>query len=185
MTTQTQKTVNRRSALAGIGAGGLGAAAMLGTTSVSAQDATPASMVGHPMVGTWVIVRDVTNTSEVPVVVVISADGAFIDANQRAAGVWEPTGPNSAIWTFVPFIDGGDGGYVVVRSTAEIADDGETLTGTAHVTVLTPDGTVVAQGEQNSTGFRLHAEQADKTGNGIPGFPAWTPAPPVEGTPTS
>src|SRR6476659_2883214 len=129
--------LTRRSAVASLGAGGLGLAAALGAQRVAAQEATPAAMAGHPIIGTWIITRDITNTTEVPVVVVFTGDGGFIDPHQGVAGVWEPTGPQSAAMTIVPFVDGGAGGYAVVRAAWEIDAGGETMTGPAAVTVLT------------------------------------------------
>ncbi|HYP61589.1 MAG TPA: hypothetical protein VEQ36_14255, partial [Thermomicrobiales bacterium] len=72
------RTVSRRTALAGLGGGGLGLALSSTLRQASAQDASPAAMAGHPLVGTWIITRDITNTTEVPVVVVFTADGGFI-----------------------------------------------------------------------------------------------------------
>ena len=174
-------SVSRRSALAGLGAGGLGVAFAASPHGASAQDASPAAMAGHPIVGTWIITRDVTNTTQVPVVVIFTADGGFIDPGQGAAGAWETTGPHSAAMTIIPFI--GDG-YGVVRATWEIDESGETMGGSAALTILGTDGTVMATPPSfNSTAIRLHVEPMDKQGSGVPGFPVWTPAPAA--TPTS
>jgi hypothetical protein len=184
-TSKETHTLTRRSAVAGLGAGGLGLTAALGAQHVAAQDATPSAMAGHPIIGTWIITRDITNTTEVPVVVVFTGDGSFIDAHQGVAGVWEPTGPQSAAMTIVPFIDEGPGGYIVVRGTWEIDAGGETMIGPANVTVLTPDGTVVARDTLSSRGTRLHVEPMEKSGSGLSAMPVWTPATPEAGTPAS
>jgi hypothetical protein len=177
--------VSRRSALAGLGTGGLGIALTTGALPVSAQDATPAAMAGHPIIGTLIIVRDITNTTEVPVIVVFTADGSFIDPHQGVAGVWESTGSQSAAMTVVPFIAGGTEGIGGVRGTWEIDAGGETMTGPAAVTILTPDGTVVAQAQLSSRATWLHVESMDKAGTGRSAMPVWTPATPEAGTPTS
>src|SRR4051794_39644261 len=52
MTANTERTVTRRTALAGLGAGGLGVALATTTRHASAQD-TAAAMAHHPLVGTW------------------------------------------------------------------------------------------------------------------------------------
>ncbi len=141
-------------------------------------------MAGHPLVGTWIIDRDVTATTEVPVVVVFTADGGFIDPGQGVAGVWEATGPRSAAMTIIPFVERGAGGYLVVRSTWEIEDDGDTMSGPASITVVTPDGTVVAESELSSRATRLRVDPIENGGTALAGFPTWTPAPPAGATPT-
>jgi hypothetical protein len=143
-------------------------------------------MAGHPIVGTWIITRDITNTTQVPVVVVFTADGGFIDPGQGVAGVWESTGPRSGAITIIPFIEGGNGGYGVVRGTFDVDEGGGNLTGYSSITIVAPDGTVIATPPgSDSTAIRLHAEPVEKQGSGVPGFPVWTPATPEAGTPTS
>ncbi len=180
-TPEARASLNRRTALASLGAGGLGLAM---ARRASAQDT--ADMAGHPIVGTWIIVRDVANTAEPPVVVVFTADGGFIDAYQGATGVWEPTGPSSAAMTIIPFNGPPEAtaGYAVVRSTWEIDEGGDTMSGPANVTVLTPDGTVVATAEFNSTATRLRVDPMENLGSGLAAFPVWTPPSP-EATPVA
>ena len=170
--------VSRRSTIAGLGAGGLGLA-LAAKRSVSAQDAT--EMAGHPLVGTWIIDRNVATTEEVPVVVIFTSDGGFTDAYQGACGVWEPTGPNSAAFTLIAFNGPPEAtmGYVVVRATWEIDEGGDTMSGPANLTVVTPDGTVVATDEFNSTASRLKVEPMENIGQPLAIFPTWTPPPPV------
>jgi predicted lipoprotein len=182
-TDRTDRSVSRRAALAGLGAGGLGLALAATARGVAAQDATPGATAGHPIVGTWVIDRDVTGTTEVPVVVVFTADGGFIDPGQGVAGVWEPTGPRSAAKTIIPFVDGGAGGYVVVRATWEVDAGGDTMSGPASVTVVAPDGTVVATSELSSRATRLRVDPIENGGTALAGFPTWTPAPPATPAP--
>jgi hypothetical protein len=179
-------TVSRRSALAGLGAGSLGVALTATVRTATAQDATPAAMTGHPIVGTWIIDRNITTTAEVPVVVVFTADGGFIDPNQGVAGVWEATGPRSAAMTIIPFPGGRESAmYAVVRATWEIDEGGTTMRGPANVTVVAADGTVVATDELSSTATRLRVDPMENGGKPLAGFPTWTPAPPAEATPTS
>ena len=182
---RTDGSVSRRTALAGLGAGGLGLALAATARHAAAQDATPAGTAGHPLVGTWVIDRDTTTTTEVPVVVVFTADGGFVDPGQGVAGVWEPTGPRSAAMTIIPFVDGGAGGYAVVRATWDVDEGGDTMSGPASVTVVTPDGTVVATDELTSRATRLRVDPMANGGTALTGFPTWTPAPPEDATPTA
>ncbi len=182
-TSRIGRSVSRRAALAGLGAGGLGLA--LAARQASAQDATPGATANHPIVGTWIVDRDLSGTTEAPVVVVFTADGGFIDAGQGVAGVWEPTGPRSAAKTIIPFVQGGAGGYVVVRATWEVDEGGDTMSGPASVTVVTPDGTAVAESQLTSRATRLRVDPIENGGTALAGFPTWTPAPPVDATPTS
>lgn len=51
-TSNASQSVTRRTALAGLGAGGLGVAIAASVRGVAAQDAT-AEMATHPIVGLW------------------------------------------------------------------------------------------------------------------------------------
>ena len=53
MTSQTDHPISRRSALAGLGAGGLGLALANAARPANAQDA---EMANHPMVGIWLAI---------------------------------------------------------------------------------------------------------------------------------
>ena len=183
--TRNGASVSRRTALAGLGAGGLGLALAATTRQASAQEATPAAMAGHPLVGTWIFDKDIANPSELPSVVVFTADGGLLDPSEGVAGAWQATGPRSAAWTLVDFLTEGPAGYVVVRSTAEIDEGGDALAGPYSFTVVAADGTVLASGEASSTAVRLPIEPIEAGGTPLAGFPTWTPAPPADATPTS
>ena len=184
-TSNTAQSVSRRTALAGLGAGGLGLALAATTRLADAQDATPTSTAGHPLVGTWIFDKDIANPSEPPSVVVFTADGGLLDPSEGVAGAWQATGPRSAAWTLVDFLTEGPAGYVVVRSTAEIDEGGDALAGPYSFTVVAADGTVLASGEASSTAVRLPIEPIEAGGTPLAGFPTWTPAPPPAATPTS
>ena len=98
-TRHTDRSVSRRAALAGLGAGGLGLALATTTRPAAAQDA---EMANHPLVGTWM-----TGTSPADFGVahwdadgdmtlnglfaLPGPDGTLIHSNPFA-GVWEPDG---------------------------------------------------------------------------------------------
>ena len=96
---RSEPTVSRRSALAGLGAGGLGLALATTARPAAAQDA---EMANHPLVGTWMtgtspvdfaVVHwdadgNMTNNGELPNP---GPDGTVIYSNPFA-GVWEPDG---------------------------------------------------------------------------------------------
>jgi hypothetical protein len=180
----TTDTVSRRTALAGIGAGGLGVALAASTRQASAQDATPTAMTGHPIVGPWIVDKDVAVMTDVPSIVVFTADGGLLDPSEGVAGVWQPTGPSSAAWTLIDVL-ADPPGYVAVRSIAEIDASGDNLAGPYSFTVVGADGTVMASGEASSTAVRLQVEPIEAGGTPIAAIPTWEPAPPADATPTS
>src|SRR5438045_3389415 len=71
----TAQSVTRRTALAGLGAGGLGLALASTARQASAQEATPVPMAGHPLVGTWIVDRDPTDQTDHPTLLVYATDG--------------------------------------------------------------------------------------------------------------
>jgi hypothetical protein len=189
-TSRTTDSISRRTALAGLGATGLGLALAATTHHASAQDATPTAMVSHPIVGTWIVDRNPDDTADAPTLNVISADGTITDPVMGVAGVWQATGPRTLNFTLVgitveTLAGGGAGSYAVIRGTGEVDDAGETLTGSASVTIVAADGTVLASLKGTNRAIRLHVEPEDAGGTPLAGFPAWTPATPTPATPTS
>jgi hypothetical protein len=178
-------SVTRRTALTGLGAGGLGLALAASTHHASAQDATADAMAGHPIVGTWVFDRDIANVTDNPSVVVFTADGGLLDPSQGVAGAWMATGPRSAAWTVIAFIEGGANGYAAIRSTADVDEGGDALAGPYSFTIVAPDATVVTSGQSESTAIRLQIEPIEEGGKPLAGFPTWEPAPPPAATPTA
>jgi hypothetical protein len=85
----------------------------------------------------------------------------------------------------IAFIQGGAGGYVAVRSTADVDAGEDTLAGPYSFTIVAPDGTVVASGQAESTATRLQIEPVEAGGMPLAGFPTWAPAPPEAATPTA
>jgi hypothetical protein len=179
----TPLTVSRRSALAGLGAGGLGLA--LATRGAAAQDATPFPMAGHPLVGAWIVDRNPDDPTEIPTYNVFTADGGVIDPSVGGAGVWEATGPDTANFTLTGTI-AELGGYFLVRGSLVVDAGGGTATASYSSTILAADGTTMdeltlAQG--TAPYVRIRIEPQDAVGQPLAGFPAWTPPPPA--TPTS
>ncbi len=175
-------SVSRRTALAGLGAGSLAIA--VAARQATAQDATPTAMAGHPLVGTWIFDKDIATMTDVPSIVVFTADGGLLDPSEGVAGAWQATGPRSAAWTLVDFITDPHG-YVAIRSTAEIDDSGNALAGPYSVTIVGADGTVMFSGEASSTATRFQIEPIEAGGTPLAGIPTWEPAPPPDATPTT
>ena len=185
-TSNTNQSVSRRIALAGLSASSLGLALAATQRSAVAQDATPTPMADHPLVGTWIVVRDVAMPNQAPSIVVYTADGGLIDPSLGVAGVWEATGPRSGAWTLVVFLDGGNSGYVVVRCIGEVAEDGDSLSSVSYsFTIVAPDGTVVMSDQAESIYTRLKVEPVEMGGQPLEGFPTLEPAPPVDATPSA
>jgi hypothetical protein len=183
-TSTTGPIVSRRSALAGLGAGSLGLALAATARQATAQEATPYPTAGHPMVGTWIVDRNPDAAADPPTVVVFTADGVWIDPLVGAAGAWQATGPRSAAWTLVGY-DQGSGGYFVVRTAAEVDDAGTSYAGLNTVTIVAPDGTVLAAMQGTPHGIRLQIEPVEAGGTPLAGFPTWTSAPAADATPTA
>ena len=180
-TSNTGYAVSRRTALAGLGAGGLGLA--LAARGAAAQDATPASLAGHPLVGSWIVDRNPDDPTEIPTYNVITSDGTIFDPSVGGAGVWDATGPNSANFTLTGTI-AELGGYFLVRASITVDEGGGSATATYSSTVAAADGTVMddltAVGA-SANYIRIQLEPLDATGP-LAEFPAWTPPP---ATPTS
>ena len=68
------------------------------------QEATPTTMTGHPLVGTWLLDVDADDPANAPEVTVFTADGAYISVDAEGFpnhGVWEATGERTAGLTIV------------------------------------------------------------------------------------
>ncbi len=174
--------LTRRHALVGLGAGSLG---LIGTASAAGQEATPASMQGHPFVGTWVVDRIPAESTDAPTVIIFTSDGAVIDPLGGTGGAWEATGPRSAAWTLVGMFDGGAGGYLLVRAVAEVDETGMIYDGSSSISLVAPDGTVDGSFPATPHGMRMPIEPVEAGGTPLGGFPTWTPPPPDGATPAS
>jgi hypothetical protein len=141
----------------------------------SAQEATPAAMTGHPLVGTWVVYDENVPTGA-PSLTVLTSDGVVIDAsaNGRAgAGSWQPTGPRSGEATFVYIIDGNGGyqSYVVIRASVEVDASSDAFTARYSYTVVAPDGSILDAFEGTTEGVRVPVEPVEAGGSPLAGFP--------------
>ena len=191
MTTRpTDRSVSRRAALAGLGAGGLGLA--LAARGAVAQDATADALANHPIVGVWMMTTPIG-----PGLAVFTADGIHIGGVPTAqagpqgvtftgaqAGTWEPTGPRGIHFTGVQLLTDAAGafvGSVTVDGHPRVSDGGQTIVDDAPETTITVrdaahnvvEVVTPYPGGVPTTGVRM--------GVGAPGFPEGTPA---SGTPT-
>lgn len=153
----------------------------------SAQDASPGTE-SHPLVGAWIVDSETEDPSNPPSFDIFMADGTLVNVGSdgTSVGVWEPTGPDTAIFTFNGLMgDQGSEGMFVIRGEIQVAADGQSFTATHGFSILTPDGSVAASFEGGGgLGTRMTAEGPDKADAPLPGFQPWTPAIP-EATPAA
>ena len=185
----TKQTTTRRTALAGLGAGGIGIALGTRVRRVSAQDAA----ASHPIVGVWN-----AQTPSGPSLANFQADGSatfgtipsYVDPalgvvlQSSSFGTWEATGDRSMHFTAITMLSDGDGtflGTVTVDGYPEVAEDGQSLTDDQSqviVTIRDAAGDVLqeipAAGAPPVVGNRIAVGQ-----------PNFLPGTPTAGTPTA
>jgi hypothetical protein len=145
----------------------------------------------HPIVGAWVLDATPDDPSDAVDLVVFNPGGTLVSlsAEGPAAGSWEPTGERSVDVTFhglglAP--DGSFGGLFTIRSSGEVAEDGQTFTATYTVEppaamaqmLGTPEGQL---GPGEVTAQRINVEPMGEAVGPIPEFPPEPDAP--EGSP--
>lgn len=186
MTSQTDHPISRRSALAGLGAGGIGLALANAARPANAQDASPTSLADHPFVGAWIVDRNPDDPTEIPTYNVVTSDGTIIDPTVGGVGVWKATGPDTADFTLTGTITELSA-YFLVRGSITVEEGGEHATNTYSSTIVAADGTVMEETTASAAGanyIRVRLEPVDATGP-LAEFPVWTPAPPSAATPTT
>jgi hypothetical protein len=154
-TRRSDPTLSRRTAVAGLGAGGLAVA--LAARGTAAQEGT-AEMAGHPLVGSWAV-----QTLGGVVPQLHGADGSivayfppsYVDATLGltfqgpALGRWEADGERGGRFTFLQALSDGDGAYVgtfQLSAGIEASEDGGTWAGIDQPRIIVRDAanTVVA-----------------------------------------
>jgi hypothetical protein len=175
MNAQPNHPLSRRTALAGLGVGGLGLAA-----AATARPAGAEQTGTHPVVGLWTQEK----TADTPPGFVnfntIHADGTSTSIHSFAGpgvGAWEATGERTATATGKYLnIAGEPGGYVTgvvtVWSTLTVDADGNTLTEQAVVELVAIDGTTVAKFPFSSTQVRVPVEPPPDLGTPAAGTPS-------------
>jgi hypothetical protein len=146
---------------------------------VSAQDTAE-----HPAVGAWTIDATPEDTTDPLEIVTIGPGGIIVNAGPEGAGYgsWAATGDRTADATFMfPFIDpeGNFVGYATVRTSIEVAEDGESFAGTytfeVPAEVAEAFGAPVGQlGPGEVTGQRIAVEPMGEPVGPIPEEPEET-----------
>ena len=141
--TTTLTGLSRRTAVAGLGASGLGLALLMHPSDARAQALTTA---GHPLVGTWFLVSSSANPTEAHDLFILHADGTYIEANADASvrlGVWEATSPTTATLTIEAYSRdeaGASQGGLIIRLTITLNPDGNSYTAEGTIELIAPDG---------------------------------------------
>ena len=191
---RTAASVSRRTALAGLGAGGLDLAFAAHGRGASAQEG-PDSLAGHPLTGTWLAMSNppLPDAPQAATPSVFGADGTVLLMfpltqagpqgavfNSAAVGTWAADGERRGHFTAVQVLSDANGTYlgtVTIDGYPEVGADGQTFVDDGSkvmVTIRDPAGAVVQQnlptgapGGRPVTGTRM--------GPGSPGFPTPTP----------
>jgi hypothetical protein len=190
-TQRTTDSVSRRTAIAGLAAGGLGLALATTTVAASTQDAAT-EMAKHPIVGAWNAM-----TPNGPSLGIFLPNGTAVWANPGSSqdpaiglvylsssiGTWEPVSERGIHFTGITLVSDPNGIFtstITVDGYPVVSEDGQTLfddQSQVMITIRDATGAIVQQvaaaGSPPVTGVRM--------GVGAPGFPAATPE---AGTPT-
>jgi hypothetical protein len=140
-TSQSKATVSRRTAFTGLGVTGLGVALAATTHYASAQEATPAAMAGHPLVGTWAVMAP---DGVIPQIhgpdgsVVVSSPLSYVDPmlgltfRSPALGRWEADGERSGHFAVLEALSDPSGAFIgtlLFEGGIEVSADGQTWVG--------------------------------------------------------
>ena len=133
--------MRRRSVLASAVTGALAGAFTI-NRATTAQEATPAALANHPLVGTWAVITPggvVPQTHHADGSIIAAFPPNFVDPDLgltfqgSALGQWESTGERSGRFTFIQAFSDGAGAYVgTFQLTAELeaSEDGQSWSGT-------------------------------------------------------
>jgi hypothetical protein len=158
--------------------------ALLLATVASAPGVSAQDTADHPAVGAWII--ELSPGEEPPELVTIGPGGIIVNAGPEGAGygAWAATGDRTADATFLfPLVDPEAGflGYATVRTSIEVAEDGQSFAGT-YTFEVPPElaeafGAPVGQlGPGEVTGQRIAVEPMGEPVAPIPEFPEEQPA---------
>ncbi len=152
----------------------------------AAQDATPSSLAGHPLVGSWIVDTDTSVATDSPEIGIFTSDGTVLGmgATRWVAGSWEAADDTTGAVTMAGVFAANGGGYVVLRGDHVVDSTGDAWTCECTFTVVGPNGETVASGTATAHATRLPIESVDAAGMPLVGFPTWTPAS-ADATPTT
>jgi hypothetical protein len=154
---------------------------------ITAQEATPTAMGGHPLVGTWLLDTNADDPANPPEVTIFTADGAYLSVDAEGIpnhGVWEATGERTAGLTIVsPVMEETFAGTFIVRASLEVDETGDSFTAQYTGEFVDPDGVESGEyGPGTATATRITVEEMGTPAGPIEvlfgeGEAAATPAP--------
>jgi hypothetical protein len=154
--------LSRRTAFAGLGAGGLGLALGAHVPGAAAHEVATAA---HPLVGTWFLDNGSANLTDALDTFTLHADGTYVEANADGSvrlGAWEATGPTTANLTIVAYTrdeDGASRGGITIRLAIDLNPDGNSYTAEGTIELIAPDGSSSGQaGPATGTATRMAVE---------------------------
>jgi hypothetical protein len=147
---------------------------------VVAQEATPADLAGHPVVGAWVFDTDAADPANALSYAAFHADGTYVEVHPLVGvgvGVWRPTGEHTADLTIVfqdvdPSPAGVAPGTLIIRAAVEVDPTGEALTAPFNSEGRAPDGTVLFGNAFTATATRMEVESMVPPGTPAAATPA-------------
>lgn len=169
----------------------IAAALAVATGTAPAVLAQDVSAGDHPILGSWIVDPTPADAEDAPDLISFGLDGSTRGAgpNGPSVGSWQPTGERSADVTGLYFIEDPEGnflGFGTVRGSIEVAEDGQTFSGT--YTFEPPAAFAAAMGlpagqfgPGDVTGERIAVEPMGEPVAPIPEFPPEPGAP--EGSP--
>lgn len=167
-------------AISGFGASGTDLA------GIAAQEAQPADLAGHPLVGAWIVDTNIDMTNDAPEIGMFTSDGTVfgLGASRWVSGAWQAADDYTGTVTMAGVFEANGGGYVVVRGPHQVDESGNSWSCPCTFTVVAPDGTVLVSGEATAHAVRLPVEPDTAIGKPLAGFPTWTPDSGSSATPT-
>jgi hypothetical protein len=175
MSTQGKYSVTRRTALAGLSAGGLGLTLVASTRRASAQE-VPTDLASHPVVGLWSLA---SGPGAPRAINAMHGDGTFTGLNSFGGlglGAWEPTGERSirTVLTFyniaqVPgeFVEGTG----TITSSLTVDEAGTTMAEESIIDIRDADGAQVANFPATGTFTRMTLDAPPAMGTPEAGTP--------------
>jgi hypothetical protein len=149
-TSTTRQSVSRRTALAGLGAGGLGLALAATAHPAAAQEGA-GDLASHPLVGLWQLPIIGPDAPVSPwAFQVYHADGTMSSWNAGLTagvlGLWRPTGERTAdvLWVTQDVADDGAALTITFRHTFEVDETGDRWTATGDLDIRDANGVQVA-----------------------------------------
>jgi hypothetical protein len=167
--------MTRRTAIAGLGAGGLGLAAAAAARPAGAQESA-----AQPFVGLWTQQKSADLPPGFINFTTIHADGTISSIHSFAGagvGAWQSTGERTANWT-IKFLNlaGEPGGYVsgivTARSALTLAADGNSIAEDAVIELIGSDGANVGTFPFSTTHVRVSVEPPPDLGTPAAGTPS-------------